>query len=222
MALGGISVSDVLFQLKYNVNIGALLIIVQTELWKHLEFFSFVTVVLFHICCIPAIISSSSFCPYRYKLWGVWNGRNVEKKTQSRQNIIFWIVYKCWEETGDCFKTSTAALEHLRTGEGRKPLLCKIRKKETERTLCWPSVCMQTMYSEGPLSCDSCSMDWRKKTEYTRCVKTLGEIFISNLGHTGQKKAVKVDRCPSCLTWPCVIIMMTLTANQSVQKNKGA
>lgn len=83
---------------------------------------------------------------------------------------------------------------------------------------------MQTMYSEGPLSCDSCSMDWRKKLS-TQGVKTLGEIFISNLGHTGQKKAVKVDRCPSCLTWPCVIIMMTLTANQSVQKkkiNKGA
>lgn len=76
---------------------------------------------------------------------------------------------------------------------------------------------MQTMYSEGPLSCHSCSIDWRKKLS-ARGVKTLGEIFISNLGHTGQKKAVKVDRCPSCLTWPCVIIMMTLTANQSVQK----
>lgn len=60
--------------------------------------------------------------------------KGARKKTQSRQNEIFWIVYKFGDETGDCFRCPRLLWNTWGLEEGRN--LCsaygKWKKKEKE------------------------------------------------------------------------------------------
>lgn len=91
---------------------------------------------------------------------------------------------------------STAALEHLRTGEGGN--LSAQNWGNFMSTEC--------LYAKH--------VQWRnsqKKRLTTQGVKSIGEILIYNLGHPGGEGGSLRPR-------PRVIIMMTLAANQSVKK----
>lgn len=119
---------------------------------------SFGTIVLFHLSWISAIISSSPFCHHRYKLWGVGNRRNEEKDTiEAEYHILdcLQMLRRDWR----LFKMSTAALEHLRTGEGGN--LCSAKRTELSK-----------LYVDQVFVCKTCTV---KDLSVVTIVKWTGE-----------------------------------------------
>lgn len=81
---------------------------------------------------------------------------------------------------------STAALEHLRTGEGRN--LCSAKKNRTEELYVDQVFVCKTNCIVKDLSVVTMVKRTGKKTGYSRCEdrQSIGEILIYNFGHPGQ------------------------------------
>ena len=116
-------------------------------------------------------VSLSSPCfPCRYKLWGVWKARRDGRGGGERHNRgrishsgLFTNAERRLEIVS---KTSTAALEHLRTGEGRNGCPAGKKKKRQKLNKNWENFmlteCLYAKHVQWRTCCDNA---WR--TELT-------------------------------------------------------